>query len=1115
MQNLLLHKLDAFIRKYYLNQLLKGLIFFIFSALSVYLFVSCAEYIGNFNSSIRFALLLLWLISNSAALVYFVIIPLLKLYKIGNTISYKQAALIIGKHFPNVQDKLLNALLLEEMAQQHNANELLIASIEQKIHELTPIPFTAVIRLKDNLHYLKWLIPPAISFLLLFILIPDLFHSSTKRIIHYNQSFYTPPFLFQILNENLQCLQNQNFELKVKLNGKILPDKVFLSFNDNDYLMQKNSKNEFSFLFKNPQKNISFTLKALDVEANYTLKVVPKPSITGFQIQLLYPPYLHKQKEIIYHTGDLIIPEGTKVLWHFNTINTSKLFIIFKDTSIALSTQNNYAEYQALFKHPTPYILAAQNNYLPHPTDSTFFQIQIIPDQYPSIEVQQFKDSSDLQFHPSFFGTIKDDYGFTKLECHATIYTIDTTGKETQIPIQQNIPISRANTQIFQYTIDSQNFPKLKPGDKVEYYFEVYDNDGVNGPKKTRSDIYTYAMPTISEIQKNISQNSDEIKKELEANIQQTKNIQKELNEFYKKFLEKKQISFEDRKTLHALLQKQKAIQENIDALKQKLNQNKELETQKEYNDEELLKKYEELQKLFDNIMTPELQKLIKELEELTNKLLDKNQLQQKLEELKMNTKDIEKELDRTLEIFKQFQVEQKLQDAIQQLEKLQQEQQHLAQQTEEKKSNPTDLLQKQEQLNQNFKDIQKQLQEMKNINQSLERPNNLPNTEKNEQEIINEQQQATEQLNKNNKSNSSKHQKNASDKMNELKQQLQQALDKMQEEQQAENEENLKQILDNLIHLSFEQEELIKQLPNTKPINPQYAQITRQQKKLLDASKIVEDSILALSKRNPQLSSYVNKEISNIQQNINQTIQQLAEHNSAVASTYMQKTFTSINNLALMLNESLESLQQQMKNPSMKPGSGSCKKPGSGKGQKPSSQPSKPKLSDLQKQLNDQLKKLKEESQKSQQNNKGQMPSGSIAEQLAKIAAQQELIRQQLQELMQKLKQQGKNPGGNLASMMEETEKDIVNNRITEQTILRQQEILTRLLESEKAIRQQEEDQQRESREPKNVKSSNPKQNLEYNTQHVKEIEDLINSPIYLKPFYREKTQTYFNLLK
>ncbi|GAB4450502.1 MAG: ATPase [Bacteroidia bacterium] len=1111
MQNILLHKLDEFIKKYYFNQLIKGTIFFLLSALSVYLFVSLAEYFGTFNSTIRFILFSLWISSNVIALVYFIIIPLLKLNKIGKIISYKDAAIIIGKHFPNIQDKLLNALLLEEMAQQSPHNELLIASIEQKSNELSPIPFTSIIDLKANVKYLQWLIPPMLVFLILFIFIPDLFQSSTKRIIKYNESFYVPPFTFEILNNNLECLQNDNFELKVNIKGKIIPDKLFIHINGNDLMMQKINKTQFSFIFKNPQKDIDFTLKALEVESNYTLKVLPKPLITAFKIHLHYPSYLNKKDEYIHNTGDLIIPEGTKVNWEFNLINASALHLVFKDTSIILSPKNNVVTFQKQFKQGTQYIIAAQNQFIQTPTDSTFFNIQVIPDQYPIIEVQESRDSSDIQFHPSFFGTIKDDYGFTKLEFIAIIHTTDSSGKETQVKVQNKIPISNTTSQIFQYFIDN-NFPELKPGDKVEYYFEVYDNDGVIGAKKTRSSIMVFNIPSIAEIQKNISQNSEQIKSELEKNITEAKSIQKELNQLYQKILDKKQISFEDKKALQNILQKQKSIQENIEQLKQKLNQNKELESQKEIN-EELLQKYQELQKLFDQMMTPELQKLIKELEELTNKLLDKNQLQQKIEELKMNTKDLEKELDRTLEIFKQFQVEQKLQDAIQQLDELQQQQEQLSKQSEEKKSDNNELLNKQQELNNEFKNIQQQIQEIQNINQSLERPNNIPNTEQQQQEISNEQQKATEQLQKNNKSNSSKHQKNASQKMNELKNQLQQALEKMQEESQSESEENLKQILDNLVHLSFEQEEQIKLLQSTKTSDPKYAQIARNQKKLLDQSKVVEDSILALSKRNPQLSSSVNKEILNIQQSMNQSIQQLAEHNSPMASMYMQKTFTSINNLALMLNESLENLQQQMKNPSQKPGSGSCKKPGSGSGQKPSSQPSKPKLSELQKQLNEQLKQLKNGMQKSQKPN-GQLPGGSMAEQLAKMAAQQELLRQQLQEMLQKLKQQGKNPGGDIASMMEETEKDIVNNRITEQTLMRQQEILTRLLESEKAIREQEEDQKRESREPKNHPLSNQNKNFEYNKQLKNELEELQSVPLYLKPFYKEKAQNYFNLI-
>lgn len=50
---------------------------------------------------------------------------------------------------------------------------------------------------------------------------------------------------------------------------------------------------------------------------------------------------------------------------------------------------------------------------------------------------------------------------------------------------------------------------------------------------------------------------------------------------------------------------------------------------------------------------------------------LDKTQVQEKLEELKLTNKDIEKELDRNLEAFKQLEVQQKMQNAIEKLEDL------------------------------------------------------------------------------------------------------------------------------------------------------------------------------------------------------------------------------------------------------------------------------------------------------------------------------------------------------------------------------------------------------------------------------------------------------------
>jgi hypothetical protein len=408
--------------------------------------------------------------------------------------------------------------------------------------------------------------------------------------------------------------------------------------------------------------------------------------------------------------------------------------------------------------------------------------------------------------------------------------------------------------------------------------------------------------------------------------------------------------------------------------------------------------------------------------------------------------------------------------------------------------------------------------------------------------------EKSSEQLNQNNKKNASKSQKEASDKMQEMKEQMQKAMDSMEKEEQEEDMQTLRQILENLLNLSFAQEDLMTQLSKLRSDNPQYLKITQTQKKLQDDSKIIEDSLLALSKRNPKISADVNREISAINMNMGKAVSELAERMQTNAQMRMQYSMTSINNLALLLNENLEQAQKQAKEG--KPGSGSCKKPG--KGQKPSSsskpgsKPSMANMKQIQQQLNKQLEELKKALE--QQGNKpggqkpgnkpgdkpgGQKPGGQngmgqqggqngmmpgvqgqgMSEQLAKMAAQQEALRRQMQQMLDKIKKEGgSNPGGNIAEMMEQTEKDIVNRQITQETMKRQQDIITKLLESEKAEREREQDEKRKSNEAKNEILSNPTQFLEYKRLRQKELELLNTVSPSLTPYYKQKVNEYFN---
>ena len=121
-------------------------------------------------------------------------------------------------------------------------------------------------------------------------------------------------------------------------------------------------------------------------------------------------------------------------------------------------------------------------------------------------------------------------------------------------------------------------------------------------------------------------------------------------------------------------------------------------------------------------------------------------------------------------------------------------------------------------------------------------------------------------------------------------------------------------------------------------------------------------------------------------------------------------------------------------------------------------------------------------------------------------------MIRLRLQELRDEIGKSGNK--GNIDKIIEEMEKnetDILNNNITEETILRQQEILTRLLEAEESQRERDEEKERESVQWDYEIDNKSDDYIEY-IQKKKNQEELIKTtPIQLNKFYKEKVNKYF----
>ncbi|MBO6117214.1 MAG: hypothetical protein J6P44_01580 [Bacteroidales bacterium] len=1127
MQNKITEKLNAFIRKYYKNLVVKGIVYSLLLLILFFVVLNLIEYFGWTSVLFRTIVFYAYILLTLSVVCIWIIRPLFKLFKIGKTLTYEQAATIIGNHFSDIQDKLLNLLQLQDIAKSQE-NDLLSAAIEQKTTQLSPIPFQKAVDTRQTKKFSKYLFAVAIVVIALAVAFPKLFSEPSKRYINHNTFYEKPaPFTFEITSP-LKAVQQSDYEINVTVKGDILPEKVNAVINGQIFEMKKKDKTHFSHVITQIQKTTSVQFEAADVYSKiYQIIVNPKPILTDLNAEIVYPAYTGIKSETVNNVTDLTVPQGTKIVWHLRTKDCSN--IQFSVANLQTETKNTVylntdkkgnAEYTTQNIRHNSLITIKTKNEFTVSSDSIAFNINTVTDEKPFIAVIEQKDSL-IADNIYFRGQIKDDYGFSRLEFHIQVTPQNSKTAKTytkRLPVSDN-----ENTQEF-YHAENLNEYNIKQGDKVDYWFEVWDNDAVNGAKNAKSQTFTIDIPTEKQLDERLSKNSEDIKKDADKTLDEIKKLQQEINDLTKKLTEKKDLYWQDEKDLQQLKQKQEEIQEKIKEIERKIEENSLLEEKYKDIDPELLEKQKQIEDLFKQLQNKDLEELMKQLEQLTEKKLNKDQINEQLKNISKKNEDISKQLDKNLELYKRLDVEKDINDNIDKLKELAEKQKQLSEDTKNKKDSKENLQQRQEELSNEFKELQKKMDETKKKDSQLQDPFNFNQDKQKEQEINSQQQKAQENLKNNKNKNASQNQKQASEQMEQMALQMEQQLEESQDEQLAEDIDNVRQILKNLVTLSKKQENLIYDVQRTTTSDPAYQKIINLQNTVKESMQTIADSLYAISKRQPQVSKTINDETFTVMTNIENSLYNLLRFNQSYYNNYknnqaantQQYAMSSMNNLALLLAESLDkmNMQQQMKSNkknNSKNAKSQCDNPSQSKsGKDPKN------MRQLQEALNKEIERLSKELEKRGNQSKQQIGEGKeLNERLAKAAAQQEMIRKMMQEYLNEMKKEGGKAVGQMnqaIKQMEDTEKDIVNKRITNQTLNRQKQILTRMLESEKAEMKKEKDNKRESKTGVDKTVQDNKNFEEFKKLKNRDSELFRKIPAVYAPYYKKKISDYFN---
>lgn len=1139
--------------------LIKGGFLFLVLGVVFFFAVLGVEYFLWLNSTGRLILLFIFVAVEAYLLFRYILIPLFYLFKLKKGISNKHASLLIGRHFPEVGDKLYNLLDLAESREQ---SELLLASIEQRSRNLHPIPFVKAIDFNENLRYAKYLAIPFLLFGGIWISgnLSSFFGSYT-RVVNYDTAYEPPaPFTFKLISGELDVLESEEYLIQVATEGKVRPEDVYLVLNGKRYLLQQKN-GIFQHLISPPLQSASFYFEANEItSSNFKLNALNTPAIQNFSLVLDYPDYTNKPTVTLKSTGNARFPEGTKVRWEIKGRNTEKIELIGGDTTVLfLKKSEMFSLSQSIYSDFNYQITTSNTNVSDY--EKLDYKFDVIKDAYPTIKARQVLDS--LNPNVAYYsGEASDDY---KLRNIRLVCYPDKNKEDRQL-----IELARPNVNFEQFYYTFPSGLVLQEGESYSFYFEARDNDAIHQGKVAKSQVFSLTVLDDNQLKNRQLDSQQSLIRNLDKSLDSFKEQKEALKDINKEQKEKNSLNFNDQRQIKDFLQKQQQQEQMMQKFSKDLKENLE---KGERNDElnKLLQERLERQEL----QARKNEKLLEELNKVADKI-DREELAKKLEELGKSQQNSERSLEQLLELTKRYYVTEKAAQLARDLEKEAKKQDVLS----DLKLGDDFSNEEQEKLNENFKEISEDLEQLQKDNQDLKKPLKLKIDKEKEAGVKEDQKEALEEINKHQGNEESSETEEREKMSNNAKQKQKSAAQKMKEMSEdlkssssasgggasmAEDAEMLRQILDNLITFSFKQENLYESLEGIDLDVSHFSTSVRRQQELRDLFEHVDDSLFALSLRRAELSDFVNEQITDVYYNIDKSLESMAENQLYQGVSYQQYVLTAANNLSDFLANLLDNMQESM---SQGNGSGSSEQGF----QLPDIIKAQGELKEKMGQMGESGKEGSEgKSGKEGKGNEGEQGKGKSGQQgegeeggnngeagkdgqegesgakgengkgknsedgkggtggsksgqgqsgpseeelkeLYEIYKEQQLLRQQLeQQLKDMINTRDRQLGQKLIQQMEDFENDLLENGITQRTMNKMNTIQHQLLKLENASLKQGQKQERESNTNKdsfkNPITTKPVILRDYRD----EIEILNRQTLPLQQIFQDKVRNYF----
>lgn len=1042
-----------------LTGLQKSLLFTILS----FLILIVIESVFRFDTIIRTILFVSWIMASFINFFYLVLFHLLKKIHFINKPNYLSLARVAGNYFPSIKDELINTLQLISIKENAMYSRQLVEAAFGKLYEkIKGLSFESVLKFDAPKKYFPYTISIIVFSFLLTWSNQDL-SSAAYRLTNYDISFTPPPkFTFHIEPGSVSITKGESVNIVVKTHG-ISPKEITLNIKDatetgyENFKLLPDSTGAFFREINAVRHNTLYYATAEGITSEeFTISVIDRPAIQKLKLKINSPSYTNIASVEQIDNGNVTGLIGTIInLSLISNKELSSANILFEDSSmIPLKINSNFAETVFRIQKDNNYKLILRDKGDNENLFPVTYSIKAIYDAYPEIDILSPNMNINMPGDERLPLTVRiaDDYGFNKLILHhrlsASVYDIVYDEYKSI-----EIPIIKSNKESVINYIWNLSLLKLATEDVLSYYLEVFDNDNVSGPKSAKSKIFTLRVPSLTELFQKADEGHKNIEKELKQTLKEAEELKKILDKLENELKQdKKDLNWEEKEKIEQAVQKFEELQQQVDEISEQLKDTQQELRENNLLSKETLEKYLELQKLMQELSSEEMRKAMEQMQNLLNKM-DRKQIQQELEKMQINEEMFQKSIERTLNLLKRIQVEQKVDELIKRSEELTKQQEKLSEETDKSdssdKSKSEEMSQKQDRISKEIENLSKQMEELQDKMSDLD---DMPNDKMDEikedfdkQKNKEESKKASEQLKNNQKQQAQKSQQQLSKNMKELTQNLMEMQNQMNMQNQMKTFAEMLRILDNLITLSKEQEKLADNSQKSWQNSSNMDNAIQQDGLRRNLDKIVSQ-MSELSQKTFAITPEMGKTLGDSRRSMNSAIEALQNRNANSSAANQGDAMKSLNETATLMKSMLDMMSQ---------GGGSG---GSGMMSL---------MQQLQKMAGQQMQ-LNSLTQMLQQNMSGQL-SPEQQGQLQRLAQEQEMIRKSLEQLNEEAKQSGKSKTlpSNLEDAlkkMEEVISDMKTDKLNDELVQKQERILSRLLDAQRSINERDFEKERES---------------------------------------------------